>query len=657
MIWNPHTLGILGRPSQIGAVPPVVRSMGGVASTEQLSLAQTAYARFCDVVRTSQAPNPSAQGQLQDGTPYKIAVIGNTTVMTLWVAAQGQADAQRARRGISFQLMSAPLFDGPRTLIPQHSDLNGAPLIYLLTPEETATGSRVSSGAFRVGTVSVAEGGSITKSDLSGARYICGVNVGGRTHAAGKTFREKHFVSLEESIWSASRDGSVADSTTGGDGHYHSGSKPVNAAGDVQFIYTPPRGDSWIFGITTTAVQGQEAFRTRLQFYATPWSKRTQANSSSDDFLKWEGDIDEALWSESLTFSADGSQGKVHYGFLGAVGVIDFIFTPDGLSFTKSPKLGQESVFVDRSPPPIEQSNSYGFYDDRGNWIATGGDSLLETRQDTEKTTIYAEVGDYYDRTGERIGRSREKVVESAGGHQRTLKVFQDSYAPGMPPSSTTTQHDASSSVRKTSDFRSLRYGTAYEEHYSVSYAEFDNDVAADFYRRGASSDKLHSVDVRTLFLDDAVTDFWAASMLTTDNVQVANIDIDGYGVDHGVRVTRNTQRHDLVLGHRGSEIFREEIFRVEASSSGTGGEGGPVHSQQFGIDSLFSVQAAVDVKTDCMLVVIDKYHPELDPSDGRIKNIFDAEWVYVVGKNYIKPLHEVMEMAPGARITGLKTI
>lgn len=657
MIWNPNALTILGRPSQLGAAPPVLRTMGGAASAEQLAMAQRAFARFCDVVRTSQAPNPTAQGRLLDGTPYKIAVVGNTTVMTMWADARARAEQRSARRGISFQLMHAELYDGPRTPIPQHSDKNGVPLIYVLTPQETSPGSRVSSGAFRIGTVTVAEGGAITKSDLSGNKYICGINNGGRTYAPGKLFRDKHFVSLEESMWTAAHDGGVPDSNTGGDGYYHSGSKPVGADGDVQFIFTPPRGEAWIFGITTKDMPVPGAYRTHLKFYATPWGKATKPRNPADDFLKWEGDIDEALWAESLTFSADGSQGKVHYGYIGVSGVIDFVFTPDGLSFSKSPKLQEENAIVDSSPPPTEEYNSYGFYDDKGNWIVTGGDSLQESTQDIEKTTTFGEVGDYYDRTGVRIGRSRESVVESVRSHQRTSKVFKDHYAPGTPPSSTTTQYDASSSTTRTSDFRSLRYGSAYEEKYTVSYVEFDNGVAADFYRKGASVDTLNSVDIRTLFLDDAVTDFWVASTITTNNSKTADIDIDGYGVNHGVYVTTNTQKYDLVFSHGGGEIFREEIFRIEKSSTGTGGLAGEVVSNQYGIDSLFSTSAAVDTKTDCMLVVIDKYHQIVDPVDGRVKNIFDSEWVYVVGKNYVKPLHEVMDIAPGARITGLKTI
>lgn len=90
MIWNPYALNLHGVASP-AAAPPVLQVLGGQASATQLAMAQSAFARFCTLVRTSPVPNPMQSGRLPDGTPYRITVVGNTAKMTLWPAGAAEA--------------------------------------------------------------------------------------------------------------------------------------------------------------------------------------------------------------------------------------------------------------------------------------------------------------------------------------------------------------------------------------------------------------------------------------------------------------------------------------------------------------------------------------------------------------------------------------
>lgn len=86
-LFNPYALTPLGEISAFAA-PPALRIMGSAATPEQLSAAQAVFAAFCGRSRLSLGANPNAQGQLPDGSPYRIVVVGNSTVMQLWPNGQ-----------------------------------------------------------------------------------------------------------------------------------------------------------------------------------------------------------------------------------------------------------------------------------------------------------------------------------------------------------------------------------------------------------------------------------------------------------------------------------------------------------------------------------------------------------------------------------------
>ena len=82
-LFNPFAFSVLGQ-AMAPPVPPALRVMDGQATGQQLALAQQTFHGFCALTRTSVVPNPTQQGRLADGTPYKIHVNGRVATMQIW---------------------------------------------------------------------------------------------------------------------------------------------------------------------------------------------------------------------------------------------------------------------------------------------------------------------------------------------------------------------------------------------------------------------------------------------------------------------------------------------------------------------------------------------------------------------------------------------
>lgn len=82
-LWNPYAFGPTGAALPASA-PPALRVIDGVATAQQLVMAQAAFHRFCTNARLSPVPNPTEQGVLPDGTRYRIVVLGPQTIMEIW---------------------------------------------------------------------------------------------------------------------------------------------------------------------------------------------------------------------------------------------------------------------------------------------------------------------------------------------------------------------------------------------------------------------------------------------------------------------------------------------------------------------------------------------------------------------------------------------
>lgn len=164
-IWNPFAFTPTGQP--VAAVsPPALRVLGGTATAQQFLYAQAAFYKFSLHARLSVVPNPTEQGFLPDGSRYTIAVVGPQTTMTLWVS---EGEGLR-NSGIAFVLSH---LDGQP--IPEHSDEDGIPFTYLLTPREKK-GTRVSSGRWAIRKPKFVAGGKAVNTDSSGLAYYTGVD-------------------------------------------------------------------------------------------------------------------------------------------------------------------------------------------------------------------------------------------------------------------------------------------------------------------------------------------------------------------------------------------------------------------------------------------------------------------------------------------------
>lgn len=95
-LWNPFAFGVTGNPV-LAETPPALRVYGAEPTKEQLAMAQHAFARFCSTSRLSAVPNPTERGQLPDGSPYRIVVVGNTPIMEVLV---GGVEDELILRGI-----------------------------------------------------------------------------------------------------------------------------------------------------------------------------------------------------------------------------------------------------------------------------------------------------------------------------------------------------------------------------------------------------------------------------------------------------------------------------------------------------------------------------------------------------------------------------
>ena len=90
--WNPYSLTAQGNPIT-GQVPARLVVYGPPLTPVQAAQLQGAYASFRERARLSVVPNPNEQGLLPDGSPYTMAIIGNTPLVT--VQTRPGDDSQR----------------------------------------------------------------------------------------------------------------------------------------------------------------------------------------------------------------------------------------------------------------------------------------------------------------------------------------------------------------------------------------------------------------------------------------------------------------------------------------------------------------------------------------------------------------------------------
>lgn len=86
-LFNPYALTALGKPLQ-QRQSPELRVETPYISRAQRDMAQHTFVRFLDQARLSMVPNPTEQGRLADGTPYRIVTASGAPIMQVWPVAE-----------------------------------------------------------------------------------------------------------------------------------------------------------------------------------------------------------------------------------------------------------------------------------------------------------------------------------------------------------------------------------------------------------------------------------------------------------------------------------------------------------------------------------------------------------------------------------------
>lgn len=100
-LFNPYALTALGKPQQ-QRQSPELRVETPYISRAQLDMAQHTFVRFLDQARLSRVPNPTQQGRLADGTPYRIVTASGAPIMQVWPMVDDSRERLRSRHGILF---------------------------------------------------------------------------------------------------------------------------------------------------------------------------------------------------------------------------------------------------------------------------------------------------------------------------------------------------------------------------------------------------------------------------------------------------------------------------------------------------------------------------------------------------------------------------
>ncbi len=99
-LFNPYALTALGKPLQQRQAPEL-RVETPYVTRAQLDMAQHTFVRFLDQARLSKVPNPTEQGRLADGTPYRIVTASGAPIMQVWPVEVSQKDLEnKLKHGI-----------------------------------------------------------------------------------------------------------------------------------------------------------------------------------------------------------------------------------------------------------------------------------------------------------------------------------------------------------------------------------------------------------------------------------------------------------------------------------------------------------------------------------------------------------------------------
>ena len=97
-LFNPYALTALGKPLQ-QRQSPELRVETPYITRAQRDMAQHTFVRFLDQARLSMVPNPTEQGRLADGTPYRIVTASGAPIMQVWPVEESR-DIRKDKHGV-----------------------------------------------------------------------------------------------------------------------------------------------------------------------------------------------------------------------------------------------------------------------------------------------------------------------------------------------------------------------------------------------------------------------------------------------------------------------------------------------------------------------------------------------------------------------------
>lgn len=621
-LWNPNAFSITGQPLA-PAAPPALRVQGGLATPQQLAMAQQAFAAFCAHSRLSAAPNPTQIGRLQDGSPYRIVVVGNTATMELQVEGPGEL-ARRSGIGLSLTTLNGGL-------VPGHIHKDGLrPQPYILTPE-VQKGTRKCTGKWRVRKVDGYSGGKAVWGDKAGMRFFAGV--GGLIYDLDLMDHqsiEMIFGTNNRAYWS----GEYAPGTH----FYANGEKTVGSFRDrvdtVPFLRRRSNGEIWVMQITPVHFPDP-----KLQLHGEKYSAAESV--ATVGVLLDEMSIPHGysmLW-QSITVSPDGKSARMMMrktaDFLYAK--VDLAITDDALVLSSMTSSGSQTFGESTTTTTGSQQGNGTF---TRTTITTPGWSVLP--------------GGYgYDAKGGKTEfRLRQATFGSIEGHSHTVEqrsgtegVFVDGYR--------YSDLTINANVVQTFHDRSFDYGeravsfdagnsTTTSNSRELDEAWTDIDVPGGERRRVArtgNSQTDREDSITTILFVDPLTDLYITSHHThqalvttvTDYTYVFPPGHPGGVTDNSTLTETHSYARRLLVRCRGAEVLR-----VETPISG------PEHYARM----RYVASSATDPLTGAVCVNV----LELDALAGADAPALRS-WIILADDRGAKMLHEVMDVPAGTDI------
>lgn len=240
-LWNPFAFGVTGQ-ARAPESPPALRVYEGTLTAAQRQAAQGVYFQFLSRARLSAAPNPTEQGLLYDGSPYRIVVVGPQATMEIWP----KSGSESTPYGIG--IVIADLDNKP---ISGFTLPDGTPQPFILTPEVVG-GTRTTTGKWKVRKVPRFSGGKASFCSSTGKRMLAGIH--GSGVGADQSLIPRGAVEREVGInarayWTGNSGGGTAI--------FSNGMKPVGTlhgeSEPVPFFYKAADGTTWLLSIVVSA--------------------------------------------------------------------------------------------------------------------------------------------------------------------------------------------------------------------------------------------------------------------------------------------------------------------------------------------------------------------------------------------------------------------